>query len=100
MFRNSVFTAKAPSNPDGQLEKFGGITSAEDGSALKAGPVAGLWNSGHGGFVNVLVDSGASGHYFNDALIPGLRYKLGNSITRCWMYNAKSPPPGDTKWIR
>ena len=25
-----------------------------------------------------MVDSGVSGHYFNDALIPGLRYRLDN----------------------
>lgn len=39
--------------------KFGGITSTEDGSALKAGPTAGSSNGGNSRCVKVLVNSGA-----------------------------------------
>ena len=35
---------------------FGGITGAEDDSALTASPVAGPWNDASNGSVNVLVD--------------------------------------------
>ena len=38
---------------------FEGITSVEDGSALTACPVAGPWNDGSNGSMNVLVDGGA-----------------------------------------
>ena len=77
-FGSSIYARLASTNTKGQPEPFGGITSAEDGSALKAGPAAVPWNSGSNGLVNVLVDSGASGHYFDDAIIPGLRSKLDN----------------------
>lgn len=50
----------------------------EDGLALKAEAAAGPWNGGNSGSFNVLVGSGTSGHYFDDALIHGLRYKLAN----------------------
>ena len=43
-----------------------------------------------GGLVNTLVDSGAFRYYFDDAFIPGLRYKLANYQL------LKSPPPWGT----
>ena len=55
---------------------FGGITGAEDGLALTTSPVAGPCNGKSNGSVNVLVDSGASGHYFDDVITPGLRDNL------------------------
>ena len=55
---------------------LGGITGAKDGSALTAGLIAGSWNNESNGSVNVLVASGALGHYFDDAIIPELREKL------------------------
>ena len=36
----------------------------------------GPWNDESNGSVNMLVDSGTSGHYFDDAIIPGLRDRL------------------------
>lgn len=54
--------------------RFGGITPAEDGSALKAGPAEGPRNSSDS--VNLLVGSGMSGHYFDDLIIPRGREKL------------------------
>ena len=58
-------------------DSFDGITGAEDGLAPMAGAVVGPWNHGRStGFVNVLVVSGASGHYFDEAIIPGLRDRL------------------------
>ena len=57
---------------------FGGITGAEDGLALITGPVAEWWNDGSNGFVNVLVESGASVHNFYDAIISELQDKLDN----------------------
>ena len=63
---------------NGQPETFGGSTDAEDGFALAAVPAAEKWNRGSSSLVSVMVDSGVSGHYFDDALIPGLRYRLDN----------------------
>ena len=65
-------------NINGQPETFGGIINAEDGLALAAVPAAEKWNRGSNSLVSVVVDSGASGHYFDDALIPRLRYILDN----------------------
>ena len=68
----------ASTNTNGQPETFGGSTDAEDGLALAAVTAAEKWNRGSNGLVSVMVDSGVSGHYFDDALIPGLRYRLDN----------------------
>ena len=65
-------------NIKGQPETFGGIINAEDGLALAAVPAVEKWNRGSNSLVSVMVDSGASGHYFDDALIPKLRYILDN----------------------
>lgn len=73
MFGSSVFAAKALSNPDRQLKKNSGITSAWNGLAIKTGPTAGPWNGGTSGSANRLVDNGVSGHYFDDPHIPGCR---------------------------
>ena len=59
-----------------QPELFAGITSTEDGSALTIGPTASPRTGCSNDSVNVLVDSGASGHYFDDAIIPGFRDRL------------------------
>ena len=48
----------------------------------------GLWNDENNGSVNILVDSGASGHYFDDDIILRLRDKL--DVTMFWMCRAKS----------
>ena len=64
-------------NTDGQPEPFGGITGTEQGSALMACPTAGRQAHCNNASVNVLVDSGASGHYyFDEAIIPRLRDRL------------------------
>ena len=55
---------------------FGGITGAEDGSALTASPVVGPWNDRSNKSINVLVGSGSSGHYSDDAIIVGSWDKL------------------------
>ena len=68
----------ASTNTNGQPETFGGSTDAEDGLALAAVPAAEKWNRGSNSLVRVMVDSGVSGHYFDDARIPGLRYRLDN----------------------
>ena len=68
----------ASTNTNGQPETFGGSTDAEDGLALAAVPAAETWNRGSNSLVRVMVDSGVSGLYFDDALIPGLRYRLDN----------------------
>ena len=68
----------ASTNTNGQPETFGGSTDAEDGLALAAVPAAEKWNRGSNSLVSVMVDSGVSGHYFDDALIPGFRYRLDN----------------------
>ena len=68
----------ASTNTNGQPETFGGSTDAEDGLALAAVPAAEKWNRDSNSLVSVMVDSGVSGHYFDDALIPGLRYRLDN----------------------
>lgn len=65
-------------NTNDQSEIFGGITSAEDGSGLKVGRAAGPWDGDSKDSLNVLVDSGAPRHYFDDAIIPGLRDKSDN----------------------
>ena len=68
----------ASTNTNGQPETFGGSTDAEDGLALAAVPAAETWNRGSNSLVSVMVDSGVSVHYFEDALIPELRYRLDN----------------------
>ena len=68
----------ASTNTNGQPETFGGSTDAEDGLALAAVPAAEKWNRGINSLVSVMVDSGVSGHYFDDALIPRFRYRLDN----------------------
>ena len=68
----------ALTNTSRQAETFGGITNAEDGLALAVVPAAEKWNRGSNSLVSVMVDSGASGHYFDDARIPRLRYRLEN----------------------
>ena len=65
-------------NTSGQPETFGGITNVEDELALAVVPAAEKWNRGSNSLVSVMVDSGASGHNFEDALFPGLRYRLHN----------------------
>ena len=73
-----LYNRVASTNTSGQPETFGGITNAEDGLALAVVPAAEKWNRGSISLVSVMVDSGVSGHYFDDALIPGLRYRLDN----------------------
>ena len=73
-----LFNRVALTNTSGQPETFGGITNAEDGLALAVVPAAEKRNRGSNSLVSVMVDSGASGHYFDDALIPRLRYRLEN----------------------
>ena len=73
-----LFNRVASTNTSGQPETFGGITNAEDGLALAKVPAAEKWNRGSNSLVSVMGDSGASGHYFHDALIPRLRYRLEN----------------------
>ena len=75
---NFPYNQVASTNTDGQPETFGGSTDAEDGLALAAVPAAEKWNRGSNSLVSARVDSGVSGHYFDDALIPGLRYRLDN----------------------
>ena len=75
---SSPYNRVASTNTNGQPETFGGSTDAEDGLALAAVPAAEKWNRGSNSLVSVMVDSGVSGHYFDDALIPGLRYRLDN----------------------
>ena len=73
-----LYNRVALTNTSGQPETFGGITNAEDGLALAVVPAAEKWNRGSNSLVSVMADSGASGHCFDDALIPGLRYRLEN----------------------
>ena len=68
----------ALTNTSRQPETFGGITNAEDGLALAVVPAAEKENRDSNSLVSVMVDSGVSGHYFDDALIPRLRYRLEN----------------------
>ena len=71
-----LYNRVASTNTNGQPETFGGSTDAEDGLALALVPAAEKWNRGSNNLVSVMRDSGVSGHYFDDALIPGLRYRL------------------------
>ena len=73
-----LYNRVALTNTSGQPEAFGGITNAEDGLALAVVPAAEKWSRGSNRLVSVMVYSGASGHYFDDALISGLRYRLDN----------------------
>ena len=70
---DSAFNARVVSKT--VLDIFGGIAGAEDGSPIIVRPVAVSWTDGRNGSVIVLVDSGASGHHFDDAIILGLRDK-------------------------
>ena len=73
-----LYNRVALTNTSEQPETFGGTTNTEDGLALAVVPAAEKWNRGINSLVSVMVDSGASGHYFDDALIPGLKYRLDN----------------------
>ena len=75
LLSNSLY-ARMVKNTYGQPDVFGGITSTEDGLALMIGPIARPRTGCSNNSVNVLEDSGASGHYLNDAIIPGLRDRL------------------------
>ena len=77
-FGNSIFArmVKTPMTARKKAEVFGGIISTEDGSALTIGPTARPRTGCNNDSVNVLVDSGASGHYFDDAIVPGFRDKM------------------------
>ena len=75
---NFLFNRVALTKTSGQPETFGGITNVEDGLALAVVPAAEKWNRGSNSLVSVMMDSWASGHYFDDALIPRLRYRLEN----------------------
>ena len=72
-----LYNRVASTNTNGQPETFGS-TDAKDGLALAAVPAAEKWSRGSNSLFSVMVDSGLSGHYFDDALIPGLRYRLDN----------------------
>ena len=74
-FGNSIY-ARIIKNTYEQPEVFGGITSTEDGSALTIGPTTKPPTDCTNDSVNVLVDGDASGHYFDVAIIPGLRDRL------------------------
>ena len=73
-FGNSLY-ARMVKNTYGQPEVFWGI-STEDGSALTIGATARPRTGWSNYSVNVLVDSGASGHYFDNVIIPGFRDRL------------------------
>ena len=73
-----LYNRVASANTNRQPETFGGITNAEDRSALAAVLATEKRNRGSNRLVSVMVDSGASGHYFDDALIPRLKYRLDN----------------------
>ena len=73
-----LYNRLASTNTNGQPEIFGGIINADNELALAVVPAAEKWNRGSNSLVSVVVDSGTSGHYFDDALIPGLRYRLDN----------------------
>ena len=74
-FGNSLY-ARVAKKTYGQPEVFGGITNTEDGSAITIGPTERPRTSYSNDSVNALVDSGASGYYFDDAIIPGFRDRL------------------------
>ena len=76
MLGSSVSAREASTTSNDQTEFLGGITNAEDGSALKVGPVVGVWNGLSNDAMNVLADSSASGHYLGNAIFPGLRDNL------------------------
>ena len=95
-FGNSPY-ALVMTNIYGQPEILGGINSGtEDRSALTVGPTARSRTGCSNDFVNVLVDSGTSGHYFDDAIIAGLR----NRLEEYKVLDAprKSQPPGGEDW--
>ena len=74
-FGNSLY-ARVIKNTYGQPEILGGITSTVDGSTLVVSPTAGSRVFCRNVSVNVLVDGGASGHYFDDATTPGFWDRL------------------------
>ena len=65
-----LYNRVASTNTNGKPETFGCITNEEDGLGLAAVPTTEKWNRGSSRLVSVMVDSGASGHFFDDALIP------------------------------
>ena len=56
-------------------KSLGGSPERKTGRVM-IGSTARLWKGCRNDSVNVLVDSGASGHYFDDAIIPGFRDRL------------------------
>ena len=74
-FGNSLY-ARMVENTYGPPEVIGGIIRTEDGSPFTMGPTARPWTGCSNDSVNVLVDSGASGHYSGDAIMSGFRDRL------------------------
>ena len=74
-FNNSIY-ARMVKNTYGQPEVVGSITSTEDVSALTIGPTARPRTGCSNDPVNGMGDSGSSGHYLDDAIIPGFRDRL------------------------
>lgn len=62
----------------GSSKYLEGITSTGGESALTTATTAGLQTGYTNDSVHVLVDSGASGDYFDDAIISGLRNRLND----------------------
>ena len=87
-FGSFPYNRVTSTNTNGYPETFGGSTDAEDRLALAAVPAAGTWNRGSNSLVSVMVDSGVSGHYFDDALIPD--QGTDSTITRRWLYGGGS----------
>ena len=64
-----------------QPETVCGITNDKDRFALGVEPAAETWNRGNSRLVSVMVDSMAPSHHFDDAQVPGLRYRVENHQT-------------------
>ena len=74
--RLATLYARVITNTYGQPEILASIARKEGGSAITVGPTARLRTGCSSESVNVLVDSGASGHYFDVAIIPGFQDRL------------------------
>ena len=70
----------------------------KDGSALTAGPTARSRTGCSNDSVNVLVDSGGSEHYFDDAIIPGFRDRLEEYKVLDVPRNISTAGGGGKKW--
>lgn len=84
---SSLYHLVTSSNSNnGQPEVSGDVTNAKDGLTLAAGSVVGTRNGGNSSTIRTMVDTGASGNYFDGTVIT----EVISSTIKSRLYGGKS----------